>query len=258
VTGRGGREGAVLRDIHADLHIHTCLSPCGEWEMSPRDIVRRCRDAGLDLIAVCDHNSCENAGAVMREGGRRGLAVLPGLEICSREEVHVLAVFECLDSAQTMQEWVYAGLDGLNQPELFGWQVVANEDSEVLGENPRLLIGATRLGLGEIVRRTHALGGLSLSAHVDRPANGIINQLGFIPADLELDGVEVSWRIPLSEARARLPEIGDRPCVTASDAHRLEDIGRACTVLHVAEPTLAEIRLALQGRDRRCIRASHA
>lgn len=258
MTERGGREGAVLRDLKADLHIHTCLSPCGEWEMSPRDIVRRCRDAGLDLIAVCDHNSCENAGAVMREGVRRGLAVLPGLEICSREEVHVLAVFERLDSAQTMQEWVYAGLDGLNQPELFGWQVVANEDSEVLGENPRLLIGATRLSLSEIVRRTHALDGLSLSAHIDRPVNGIINQLGFIPPDLELDGVEVSWRVPLSEARARLPEIGDRPCITSSDAHRLEDIGRACTLLHVAAPTLAEIRLALQGRDRRRIRTPHA
>jgi len=258
VTGRGAGGGNVLRDFRTDLHIHTCLSPCGEWEMSPRDIIRRCQETSLDLIAVCDHNTCENAGAVMREGARRGLAVLPGLEICSREEVHVLAVFDRLAQALAMQAWVYAGLEGLNQPELFGWQVVANEDSEVLGENPRLLIGATRLGLSEIVRRTHALDGLSLSAHVDRPANGIINQLGFIPPDLALDGVEVSWRLPLSEARARLPEIGDRPCITSSDAHRLDDIGRASTVLHLAAPTLPEIRLALQGRELRCIRTPHA
>jgi PHP family Zn ribbon phosphoesterase len=226
--------------------------------MSPRDIIRRCRETSLDLIAVCDHNSCENAGAVLREGARLGVAVLPGLEICSREEVHVLAVFDRLEHALAMQAWVYAGLEGLNQPELFGWQVVANEDSEVLGENPRLLIGATRLGLSDIVRRTHALDGLSVSAHVDRPANGIINQLGFIPPDLALDGVEVSWRVPLSEARARLPEIGDRPCITSSDAHRLDDIGRASTVLHLAAPTLPEIRLALQGRELRCIRTPHA
>jgi 3',5'-nucleoside bisphosphate phosphatase len=175
------QEPAVLREFKADLHIHTCLSPCGDWEMSPRQIIQKSLDAALDLIAICDHNTTENAGAVMREGLRRGVGVLPGLEICSKEEVHVLAIFGELEQALAMQEWVYAGLSGENQPEVFGYQIVANEDNEVLAENPRLLIGATRLGLGQIVRQTHALGGLSLSAHVDRPANGIINQLGFSP-----------------------------------------------------------------------------
>ena len=240
-------EPSALRDFKADLHIHTCLSPCGDWEMSPRNIIRKCLETSLDLIAICDHNSCENAGAVMREGGRQGVCVLPGLEICSREEVHILAVFGQLEQALAMQAWVYAGLTGQNQPDVFGYQIVANEDSEVLGENPRLLIGAVQLGLGDIVRQTHALNGLSLSAHVDRPVNGIINQLGFIPPDLMLDGVEVSYRLPLSRARRSLPEIGDRPCITSSDAHFLKDIGRACSVLKMAAPTLAEIRLALRG-----------
>jgi hypothetical protein len=122
--------------------------------MGPRDVVRRSREAGLDLIAVCDHNSSENAGAAMREGERAGVAVLPGMEVCSREEVHILALFDALDQALAMQAFVYAGLPGENQPELFGYQVVANEDNEVLGENPRLLIGATAYGLEEIVHRT--------------------------------------------------------------------------------------------------------
>jgi 3',5'-nucleoside bisphosphate phosphatase len=158
-----------------------------------------------------------------------------------------------LEQALAMQEWVYAGLSGENQPEVFGYQIVANEDNEVLAENARLLIGATRLGLGEIVRRTHTLGGLSLSAHVDRPANGIINQLGFIPPDLMIDGVEVSRRIALPRARQVLPDIGSLPCITSSDAHYLKDIGAAHTVLRMATATIAEIRLALRGEQGRRI-----
>ncbi|MBI5577569.1 MAG: PHP domain-containing protein [Deltaproteobacteria bacterium] len=221
--------------------------------MSPRNIIQRSIDASLDLIAICDHNTSENAGAVMREGRRRDISVLPGLEICSKEEVHILAIFGELEQALAMQEWVYAGLSGQNQPEVFGYQIVANEDSEVLGENPRLLIGATRLGLGDIVRQTHALSGLSVSAHLDRPANGIINQLGFIPPDLELDAVEVSYRVPLAKARELIPVIGALPCITSSDAHFFQDIGRAATVFRMAAPTIAEIGLALRGEHNRGI-----
>ncbi len=222
--------------------------------MSPRKIIRRSREVQLDLIAVCDHNSAENAAAVMREGLRNGVCVLPGLEICSREEVHVLALFGEPEQALAMQDIVYAHLCGENRPELFGYQIVATEADEVLAENPRLLIGATRLGLMDIVRATHDLNGLSLAAHVDRPANGIINQLGFIPADLDIDGVEVSYRMPPAAAQTTLPAIGNRPCVTFSDAHRLDDIGRACTVFRMASATLGEVAWALKGvRGRRVL-----
>jgi len=244
----------LLKEFKADLHVHTCLSPCADLEMSPRKIIRRSREVHLGLIAVCDHNSAENAAVVMREGRRNGVCVLPGLEICSREEVHVLALFGEPEQALAMQAIVYAHLSGENRPELFGYQIVATEADEVLGENPRRLIGATRLGLTDIIRATHALKGLSLAAHVDRPANGILNQLGFIPADLDLDGVEVSYRIPPAVDRTTLPGIANRPCITSSDAHCLDDIGRACTVFRMAAPTLAEVARALKGvRGRRIL-----
>jgi len=238
---------SLLKHFKADLHIHTCLSPCADWDMSPRKIIRRSQEVQLDLIAVCDHNSAENTGAVMRVGLRHGVCVLPGLEICSREEVHVLALFGELRQALAMQDLVYAHLSGENRPELFGHQIVATEADEVLAESPRLLIGATQLGLSDIARATHDLNGLSLAAHVDRPANGIIHQLGFIPADLDLDGVEVSYRIPPAAAKTTLPAIGHLPCVTSSDAHDLNDIGRACTVLRMAAPTIGEVAWALKG-----------
>jgi len=243
----------VLKKFRADLHMHSCLSPCSDWAMSPKKIIQKSREVGLDIIALCDHNSAENAGAAMREGNKQGLPVLPGLEICSREEVHILALFEALDPALEMQAYVYANLPGENNSEVFGFQVVANEADEVIGENPRLLIGATRLGLHDIVEKTHVLGGLSIASHVDRPAYGIINQLGFIPEDLNLDGLEVSSRIKLAEAAQTIPGIGNYSCVTASDAHYPDDIGKACTVFQLAGPTLAEIRLALAKKDGRRI-----
>jgi PHP family Zn ribbon phosphoesterase len=221
--------------------------------MSPKKIIQKSLDAGLDLIALCDHNSAENAGATMREGNKQGVQVLPGLEICSREEVHILALFDELDPTLEMQTYVYDNLPGENNTKVFGFQVVANEEDEVIGENPRLLIGATRLSLHDIVDKTHGLGGINISCHVDRPGYGIINQLGFIPDDLNLDGLEVSYRIKLAEAAQSIPGIGNFSCVTASDAHYLNDIGRACTVFELAEPSLAEIRLALAGKDGRRI-----
>ena len=243
----------MLKKFKADMHIHTCLSPCSDWDMSPRKIVRQSLNIGLDIIAICDHNTAENCGAVMREGESQGLPVLPGIEICSKEEVHILALFDKLEQVLAMQDYVYANLSGENQPEVFGYQVVANEDDEVIGENPRLLIGATGLGLYDIVTKTHSLGGISLSSHVDRTAYGIIGQLGFIPPDLEIDGVEVSYRVKLASAREQVPGIDKYPCVASSDAHFLDDIGKVWTNLRLAAPTLSEIRLALQDKDDRRI-----
>jgi predicted metal-dependent phosphoesterase TrpH len=221
--------------------------------MSPRKIIRRSLDLGLDLIAVCDHNTAENAGAAMREGQKQGLWVLPGMEICSKEEVHILALFEELEKALAMQDFVYEHLPGENRPEVFGCQVVANEYDEVLGENLRMLIGATQLGLSEIVETTHSLDGISLFSHVDRTAYGIIGQLGFIPPDVKIDGIEVSYRVALKKARESVPGIDDLPCVTSSDAHFLEDVGKVYTVFLMAEHSLAEIRLALLGKNGRRI-----
>jgi PHP family Zn ribbon phosphoesterase len=234
-----------LKQYKADMHIHSCLSPCGDWDMSPKRIIKKSREVGLDLIAICDHNTVENAAVVMREGEKQGVYVLPGMEVCSKEEVHILALFEDIALALEMQSFVYANLPGENNPAVFGCQVVANENDEVLAENPRLLIGATRLGLHDIVEKTHKLGGLSVCCHVDRPAYGIINQLGFIPADLALDGIEVSRHVKLADAHRKIAGIENFACITTSDAHFLDDIGKVWTVFQMAEPTLAEIRKAL-------------
>jgi PHP family Zn ribbon phosphoesterase len=237
-----------LRGFNADLHIHSCLSPCCDLDMSPRAIVERSLDRALDIIAICDHNSAENVGAAMRAGEKKGLCVLPGLEISSQEEVHTLAIFDDEDRALRMQALVYAHLKGTNRPELFGDQVVANELDEVEGFNDRLLIGAAQLRLYDVVKEVHRLGGISIASHVDRPSFSILSQLGFIPDDLDLDGVEVSRHVDPRSARSAVPEIGLRPLIASSDAHCLDDIGGATTLFHLEAPTLNEFRLALAGK----------
>jgi PHP family Zn ribbon phosphoesterase len=243
----------LLKHFKADLHIHTCLSPCSDWDMSPKKIVAKSLEQQLDLIAICDHNTAENVAAVMREGAKQGIPVLPGMEICSREEVHLVTLFGKIEDAQEMQEFIYRHLPGKNQPDVFGHQVVADEHDQVIGENPRLLIGATQLNLIDIVERVHHLGGICISSHVDRPSYSVIGQLGFIPQNLNLDAVEVSYRVSLEKALAEVPGIEQYPCVTSSDAHFLKDIGRAWTKFIIAAPTFEEIRMALSGEDGRRI-----
>ena len=243
----------MLKKYRADLHIHSCLSPCSDWDMSPRKIVEKSREQQLDLIAICDHNTAENAAATSREGRRQGIVVLPGMEICSREEVHLVTLFKKIDDALKMQEFIYAHLPGKNEPEVFGHQVVADEHDQVLGENTRLLIGATQLSLHDIVDKAHHLSGICISSHVDRPSYSLISQLGFIPEDLHLDAVEVSYRVPLDKALDKVSGIQDYPCVTASDAHFLEDIGKVWTAFMLAAPTLEEIQMALAGTEGRRI-----
>jgi predicted metal-dependent phosphoesterase TrpH len=215
--------------------------------MSPKKIVQKSLEKRLDVIAICDHNTAENVAAIIREGKRQGIAVLPGMEICSKEEVHLVTLFKTIEASLEMQENVYAHLPGKNQPKVFGNQVIADEYDQVLGENPRLLIGATQLSLADIVKRVHQLGGLCIGSHVDRPSYSLIGQLGFIPPDLHLDAVEVSCRVALDNAQNQIAGIKGYPCITSSDAHFLHDIGKVWTEFVLAAPTVEEIRMALAG-----------
>ncbi len=230
--------------MRADLHIHTCLSPCAEREMSPPGVVRTAREKGLDLIAVCDHNSAENVAATACAARGTGLAVIGGMEICTREEVHVLGLFADDLALASAQDAVYQNLSGENDPELFGEQLVMNERGEVVARNSRLLIGATGLSLKEVVETIHGLGGLAIAAHVDRPRFGLISQLGFVPPGLELDAAEAC-----SDNLPALPK--GLSVVRSSDAHRPEEIGSRCTRFMVEEPTAGEVGMALRGVEGR-------
>lgn len=236
-----------------DTHLHTCLSPCAELDMHPSALVEAAIGAGLDAVAVCDHNSAENAGAVERAGRAAGLAVIPGMEITSAEEVHVVGLMPDLEAALALQWRIYRALPGRNDERAFGMQVIANEQAEVLGFNEHLLAGATTLEVDRVVDEIHNAGGLAVASHVDREGFGIIGQLGMIPPGLPLDALEISWRTPLPEARERFAPRDEFPLVCSSDAHDPKEVGRGATWAFVEEPTVAELGLAFRGQGGRRI-----
>lgn len=219
--------------------------------MTPRAIVAIAVERGLDVIAICDHNSARNTAATKRAARGSTLRVIPGMEITTSEEVHVLGLFPSDDLAAGVQEEVYARLFGQNRDEVFGYQVVVDEHDQVEDLDQRLLIGATTLSCERVVRLVHEHGGLAIASHVDRYGFGIFSRLGFIPKTLELDALEVSRSMDFDTARTKYPQCRDRTLVTSSDAHRPAEIGAAFTRMKMAEPTFDELRKVLSGQDGR-------
>jgi hypothetical protein len=235
-----------------DMHVHTCLSPCGELDMHPAAIVREAVAGGLDGVVICDHNAADNVAAVARAARAAGCLAVPGMEITTEEEVHLVALLPDTAAAGVLHSRVAAALPGRNAPGPFGEQVIANEDAEVLGFNPSLLAGATSWSVERAVDEIHRAGGLAIAAHVDRERFGMIGQLGFVPPGLAIDAVEVSAALAFDVGRRRYAEPLRLPAVTGSDAHAPGDIGRAVTFFHLDRPDVAEVHRAIRaegGRD---------
>ena len=234
-----------LREFKVDLHIHTCLSPCADLTMIPSALIKEAKKKNLDGIGICDHNSAENVAVVKKVGEREGLKVFGGIEISSREEVHILAYFDDDDALIQMQNTVYNDLSGKNDASYFGEQLVADENDAFIESNDRLLIGSTGLPVSKIVQLTHSLGGVSVASHIDRESYSLIGQLGFIPEGLPLDALEVSYRYKQNK-NIDIRSFG-LPLVTSSDAHYLSDIGRSFTTFFLGELSFAEMVMAFQG-----------
>ena len=243
----------MLRPFKADLHIHTCLSPCTELDMSPRGTLTSAKKKGIDILGICDHNSSENSLAVMKASETMNIGVFPGMEVTSQEEVHVLALFDAIENALKLQEHVYKNLPGENDEDAFGMQVIVNEKEEVLGFSDKLLIGATTMPLEEVIQLIHSLDGITIASHIDRESFSIIGQLGFVPENLELDALEISPKITYEDAKTAYPY--NYPITCSSDAHYPDDIGKTFTSFLLEDKTIAEIKKALKNEDgRRIIR----
>lgn len=244
----------MIRVFRCDLHIHTCLSPCSELDMYPRALVNKCIAAGLDVIAITDHNASENIPYVKKCAAGKPLTVLSGMEITSSEEVHVLALFDHYADLLNLQKVVYENLPGENNEDAFGCQAIVNDLDEVEGFNGRLLIGATRISLSDIITDIHLRGGLAVAAHIDRESFSVISQLGFIDPDMPFDALEISRATGLAEGRRRFPKLGGHAFIESSDAHYLKDIGSAATMISMKEPTIAELKKAFSRLEGRMIR----
>lgn len=206
--------------LAADLHIHSCISPCADMSMTPNNVVNMAYLKGLDVIAVADHNSARNLPACKIVADTRGLLFVPAIEAESCEEVHVLCYFSTVEAALEMGDWLYQYIPDIpNVPEIFGEQVALDEFDEPIYTESKLLIQSTIKSIDDIVAKCRELSGVPVPAHINRTSNSILVSLGFIPPQLRFNTVEVYSRLPVSVEATE-----NRHVIYSSDAHRLEDI----------------------------------
>lgn len=245
-----------MRIYTADLHVHTLLSPCAAVEMTPRHIVRRALECGIDIVAITDHNAGDNIAAAIQAAAGTGIVIIPGMEVETKEETHLLTLFETLAQAQAWEAFVAERRSNRKNDEVkFGAQFVVDSEDNLLAVKQEMLLGAINADVSEVTRTVSGLGGVVIAAHVDRPSYSILSQLGFIPPDVQLAAVEVSRRTPL-KADLQLQGISGLPVITASDAHTMDDfVTGPRTQFLLKRPALPEIILALENKCGRRVAA---
>src|ERR1041385_463255 len=213
-----------MKKFRADLHVHTVLSPCAELEMIPPLIVHKALEKNIDLIAITDHNASANVRAVQKAAEGTSLVVLPGMEVQSREDVHLLTLFETLDELEAWQAQVDEALPDLqNHPDYLREQFMVDETGEYVRREPRLLLTSTTFSIDEIFERVNAIGGLVIPAHVERTSYGLFPTLGLISENWDVSALEIS-RLTTPEKVARIfPAVCQYPLIQNGDAHRLDE-----------------------------------
>ncbi|MDI6801150.1 MAG: PHP domain-containing protein [Thermodesulfovibrionales bacterium] len=238
-----------MKRFIADLHIHTCLSPCAEIDMTPRRIIDRAVKKGLDIIAISDHNSADNIGVTVKMAEGRGIKVFPSMEITSMEEAHVIAIFSSIEEAVEMQKLIFKGLpDRKAEERLSGYQLVVNEKDEIINFCRKHLLGASDMSIKTLVQTVHSLGGICIASHVDRGSFSVTSQFGFIPEDVAFDALEISYNTDKEKAEVMLSEYKSIPWIKSSDAHHLNDIGRITTSFYLEKPSFEEMVMAFRGQ----------
>ena len=212
-----------MQKYYYDLHLHSCLSPCGDMDMTPNNIVNMALLEELTAIAVTDHNSCENAEAAMKVALGTGLVVIPGMEVQTREDIHVVTLFPNIEKAKAMQQIVYDKLPPFPVPKKQREkQLIMDDDDEIVGFCDKLLNMSADLSIDEVVETAASLDGIAIPAHIDRKSMSILASLGFIPKNLPVKTLEVSMFGDLEEYEATYPNYR---IITDSDSHELGHIG---------------------------------
>lgn len=243
-----------MQQFRADLHIHTLLSPCGDVEMTPRNIVQKAKASHLDIIGITDHNSTKNALLVKKLAEKEGIYVLTGAEVTTREEVHCLAFFEKAEELQQFQEFIDANITKIpNDEEYFGYQPVIDEDENILELIPYYLPAALKVGITKIQQQVERLNGIFIPAHIVRSVNGILSQLGFIPPGLKLDALGLSMHGSKNDVEQQYVLQNKISLIRNSDAHYIEQIGEICSVFNMKEITFLEIKKALNQLEGRFV-----
>lgn len=227
-----------MSTYYYDLHMHSCLSPCADDDMTPNNMAGMGTICGLQIMALTDHNTTKNCPAFFEAAKRQGIIPIAGMELTTAEDIHLCCLFETLEQAAAFDEAVAdKRLLVDNRPDIFGDQMIMNGQDEVIGIEPHFLPNATDLSLEQAAALCVAYGGVCYPAHIDRTANGILAVLGDFPADPPFGIAEVRDTDKIEQLKEKHPILKDVLFVSGSDAHYLWDIREAtCSVELEDEP----------------------
>lgn len=208
-----------------DLHIHSCLSPCADDDMTPANIAGMAMLNGLNIVALTDHNTVKNCPAFFHHAKKYGLIPVAGMELTTSEDIHVICLFRNLSDALDFESFVDEKRpDYENRPEVFGHQYIMDENDEVTGEERILLINAANISLNEAYEEVKRRSGVCYPAHIDRTSNGIVSVLGGFPEEPAFSAFELNSAEAYDEYVMRFSHIASLSKTVSSDAHRLCDI----------------------------------
>ncbi len=224
--------------LGCDLHLHSCLSPCGDNAMTPNNIANLAKLFELDMIALTDHNTCGNSRAVMAVGESIGLTVVPAMELNTAEEAHVLCYFPDIDSAEAFSAYVYQTMPDIkNNAEVFGDQLFMNSMDEVTGSEDKLLITASAIGVYEVQGLCRQYGGVAVPAHINKSSYSVLSTLGMIDPDMRFPVCEITPTCREEMIVTAHPELKGVSFIKSSDAHMLESMMPAPVYLELEENT---------------------
>lgn len=251
--GKKGMSEDELQVFVADLHIHSVLSPCAQREMLPQCIILEALEKKIDIIALCDHNACDNVEITVALGNRFGVWVVPAIEVETREEVHLVCYFPTVSQLHNFNGFISRSLLPIPlREDIWGEEWIVGEEGQVISKKDCLLVYPSSLSLEEVVTLVNSCGGVVVPAHVDRKHYSIISQLGFIPPNLGIRIVEVSQGVRWKEV---IEQFGLHrfQVLSSSDAHTLNEIGTGKTYFSMYTRSWSEFMLALHGEAGRSI-----
>lgn len=222
--------------LYYDFHTHSCLSPCGDKDMTPYNLVNMSKLLGLDIIALTDHNTCENCASAIKAGQSIGLTVIPGMELCTSEEVHVVCLFPDVENAEKFSDYVLSTMPPVNnRPDIFGEQLIMDEYDNVIGSQEKLLTMASSISISGIFALVESYGGICYPAHIDRSSYSVLSNLGMITEDMGFNAVEMTSEADREALIKMHPILDGVQVFVDSDAHYLENLKDAENTIDIPE-----------------------
>ena len=237
--------------LHYDLHLHSCLSPCGDNDMTPYNLVNLAKLFGYDIIALTDHNSCKNCGSAIKVGEEVGITVVPGMELCTSEEIHNICLFPTLEKAMAFSDYISGTLPMIkNREKIFGEQLIMDHRDGVLGKEEILMTTASSVSIDELSDLVDKYDGVCYPAHIDRNSYSIISSLGDFSPEMQVRCFELTPKAKAEDYFEKYPATKGKLIIRSSDAHYLENMREPEFIIDLPENSAQALIEYLKGRHK--------